>query len=206
MDDQEEDIRLLIARVVKGLDAADAQRQLFESFERQVEYLSKRILGSRFSDLGDDAVIMTFTRAFRRLDTFKGESRFGSWLLRICRNCCLDLLRKQNAGPVEVIRLFFGSKDTMELSSTIPQRWDIDHETLDPFEATARMEQIEFVRQSMKTLKPHEYQLAVLVMKGFSNREIALRLDKTVPAVERLKLRTLEKLESKLRKVERSLP
>ena len=37
-----------------------------------------------------------FLRAYRSLDTFRGESGFSTWLYRITVNLCVDLARKNN--------------------------------------------------------------------------------------------------------------
>ena len=199
-------VKRLIGRALDGEDPACAHRELFELFEPRIEALARRILGSWFSNLGDDAIITTFTRAFRRLETFKGESRFESWLMRICRNCCLDLLRTPAMEPADPVRLFFNTHADNEYEPSGNPSWEMDSHAPNPFESAVQREQVELIQTALKTLKPHEYQVAVLVMKGFGNREISIQLDKTVPAIERLKLRTLEQLESYLRKVERISP
>ena len=48
---------------------------------------------TRDRSLADDATQETFLRAFRFLGSFRGDSRFGSWLFRIARNCSMDQLR-----------------------------------------------------------------------------------------------------------------
>ena len=41
--------------------------------------------------LAEDAVQETFLRAWRYLDSFRGEGSFEGWLIRICRRCVIDL-------------------------------------------------------------------------------------------------------------------
>lgn len=41
----------------------------------------------------EDAAQETFLRAYRRLGAYRGDAPLRSWLLRICRNHCLDRLR-----------------------------------------------------------------------------------------------------------------
>jgi RNA polymerase sigma-70 factor (ECF subfamily) len=41
----------------------------------------------------DDAVQETFLRAWKYLDSFRGHGSFEGWLIRICRNCIIDLVR-----------------------------------------------------------------------------------------------------------------
>jgi RNA polymerase sigma-70 factor, ECF subfamily len=42
----------------------------------------------------EDVTQETFLRAFRFLRSFRGDAKFGSWLLRITRNCSMDALRR----------------------------------------------------------------------------------------------------------------
>jgi len=51
------------------------------------------------SDAADDVVQETFIRAYTRLDTFRGDSRFGTWLFTIGSNCIrMHLRRRQRKG------------------------------------------------------------------------------------------------------------
>ena len=40
-------------------------------------------------------------RAFRRLCTYRGDSRFSTWLYVLTRNHCLNALKKRHTEPVE---------------------------------------------------------------------------------------------------------
>jgi RNA polymerase sigma-70 factor (ECF subfamily) len=40
-------------------------------------------------------------RAFKRLSTYRGNSRFSTWLFVITRNHCLNALKKRQTEPVE---------------------------------------------------------------------------------------------------------
>jgi RNA polymerase sigma-70 factor (ECF subfamily) len=43
--------------------------------------------------LAEDVTQEAFLRAFRFLRTFRGDSKFTSWLFRIARNCAMDAIR-----------------------------------------------------------------------------------------------------------------
>ncbi len=47
--------------------------------------------------LAEDVTQDAFLRAFRFLRSYRGDSRFSSWLLRICRNCAMDSMRRQRS-------------------------------------------------------------------------------------------------------------
>jgi RNA polymerase sigma-70 factor (ECF subfamily) len=45
--------------------------------------------------LADDVTQEAFLRAFRILRSFRGDSKFTSWLFRIARNCAMDAIRRR---------------------------------------------------------------------------------------------------------------
>lgn len=57
---------------------------------------------TRDRGLAEDVTQEAFLRAFRFLGSFRGDSRFSSWLLRIVRNCGMDALRKRRRGLEEI--------------------------------------------------------------------------------------------------------
>ncbi len=46
----------------------------------------------------EDITIQSFSRAFDKIDTFKEEFNFKTWLIQISKNIHIDLLRKKNAS------------------------------------------------------------------------------------------------------------
>jgi RNA polymerase sigma-70 factor, ECF subfamily len=48
--------------------------------------------------LAEDVTQEAFLRAFRFLRTFRGDSKFTSWLFRIARNCAMDALRSRKSA------------------------------------------------------------------------------------------------------------
>lgn len=66
---------------------------LVRHYEPQVYRTCLRILGNP-SD-AEDATQEIFIRVLRSLDTFEGKSSFRTWLFRVVRNECVDLLRKR---------------------------------------------------------------------------------------------------------------
>lgn len=49
----------------------------------------------RDEEAASDATQEAFVKAYRYLPAFRGEARFSTWLFSICRNCCLDELRRR---------------------------------------------------------------------------------------------------------------
>jgi RNA polymerase sigma-70 factor (ECF subfamily) len=65
----------------------------------------------RSDEESQDAVQMAYLNAFRRLDTFRGESSFKTWITRVVVNTCLMQLRvsRRRANWVQLENLEIGS-------------------------------------------------------------------------------------------------
>jgi RNA polymerase sigma-70 factor (ECF subfamily) len=50
---------------------------------------------TRDRQLAEDVTQESFLRAYRFLRTFRGDSKFTSWLFRIARNCAMDAIRRR---------------------------------------------------------------------------------------------------------------
>lgn len=85
--------KILLQRARKGEMAAF--EALVSAYERRVYSLALRSTGSEAD--AADVTQEVFLRAYRSLDTFRGESGFSTWLYRITTNLCVDLARKNNA-------------------------------------------------------------------------------------------------------------
>jgi RNA polymerase sigma-70 factor, ECF subfamily len=70
----------------------DAFGQLVRAYQADVWRLSLHLLRDR--SLADDVTQECFVRAFRFMSTYKGRSKFTTWLLSIARNCAVDEIRR----------------------------------------------------------------------------------------------------------------
>lgn len=71
---------------------ADAFGVLFERYKDRMWAVALRT--TRDPELAADAVQEGFIAAFRRIDSFRGDSMFSTWLHRIVVNSALDRLRR----------------------------------------------------------------------------------------------------------------
>ena len=81
------------AELIAGARAGDpaAERGLYEAHVDRVYRLAYRFAGD--ADLARDFTQDTFIRAFERLDDFRGESQFATWLHAIAVSVALNGLR-----------------------------------------------------------------------------------------------------------------
>ncbi len=125
--------------------------------------LAFRFLRSR--EAAEDVTQEAFLRAWRAIDTFRGE-RFRSWLLRIVANAARDELRRGKRRPQR---------------SLDEARDDPDRASIDPVEPglgpQARAEQAELRQVLERALGelPEEWRMAVLLsdVHGLAYEEIA---------------------------------
>jgi RNA polymerase sigma-70 factor (ECF subfamily) len=89
--DAEDD--LLAVRLALGGDLG-AFESLVTKYEKMVFSISYRMLLDR--EAAQDVAQETFLKAFRALPSFKGGSKFATWIYRIAANACIDLLRKRS--------------------------------------------------------------------------------------------------------------
>ena len=73
--------------------------QLYRRHERRAYNLAVRTLGDPWE--AADVTQEAFIKAFRNLDSFKGEARFSTWLHRIVVNAAYDHLRRHRAEPMD---------------------------------------------------------------------------------------------------------
>jgi RNA polymerase sigma-70 factor (ECF subfamily) len=74
-----------------------AFEQLVDRYEDKIFRLAYRFV--RNETEAKEIVQDTFLSIWRKLDTFKGDSQFGSWLYRVAANAALMRLRAQRRHP-----------------------------------------------------------------------------------------------------------
>ena len=69
-----------------------------------------------------DVLQETFLQVFRHLDTFRGESRVGTWIYRIATNVCLMRRRSQARRPTESLEAFLPRFDARGTHVDTPEQ------------------------------------------------------------------------------------
>jgi RNA polymerase sigma-70 factor (ECF subfamily) len=170
--------------VMKARDGDEyAYQQLVETHVRRVYSLALKYTG-RHQD-ADDVAQDAFIRAYKSLDSFKGDSAFGTWVYRIAVNCCLTLKRKQSK---------WGESLDEEFASHIEDKSALDNERI-----TQSRQTKELVSEAMQKLSPQ--QRAIFVMKYLQQktiREIASVLDCAEGTVKQQLFRAVRKMRNQL--------
>lgn len=77
-----------------------AQFQLYKLYYKAMYSVSLRILNDEME--AEDVMQEAFLKAFKKIDTYKGEVSFGAWLKKIVVNRSLDELKKRKVQFEEV--------------------------------------------------------------------------------------------------------
>lgn len=85
-------------RARAGSQDADALwDELFQRYHSRVALWCLRLTGDR--EAAADLAQEVFLKAFRHLDSFRGESKFSTWLYSIARNHCFNEIKARSARP-----------------------------------------------------------------------------------------------------------
>ena len=167
--------------LVAGLKAREegSVERLVATFGNKVYRLAMRI--TRNPDEAEEVTQDALWTAARKIDSFRGESAFGSWLYRITANTAYQKLRRRREREVE------GDWDAL-----LPQ-FDDDGRHLEPVEdwsesageLVVQNELREKLQEAVNALPP-DYRTAFVFhdVEGLSNPEIAEMLGISLPAVK----------------------
>lgn len=164
----------LVQRALEGKTAAF--ECLVVRHRGRVERVAQRMLRDPVE--AQDVVQETFLNAYRRLEFFRGDAAFGSWIHRIASNCSLMRLRSRRRRPEVSLQPAAGTgSDAWEIPVTDPT----------PL-SDARVEARELgtmIARAVAGLSPHYREVFELAdMEHLSMREIADELDLSVPNVK----------------------
>ena len=102
----------VVARCLSG--ESDAFEQIVARYQRGLFNVALRMLGN-YED-AKDATQTAFIRAYEHLDTFDRDQRFFSWIYRILKNECLNVLRaRRPSEPVSLGLPAEADRDSVEV-------------------------------------------------------------------------------------------
>ena len=156
-----------------------AFEQLLDRYEDKIFRLAYRFV--RNESEAKEILQDTFLTIWRKLDTFKGDSQFSSWLYRVAANTALMRLRSQRRHPeVSTEDLPIGYLDNY---GQLPPA--IDNWAKRPDEELASDELRRHIQASVDAL-PEIYRTVFLIrdVEGLSTEETADVLQISVPTVK----------------------
>src|SRR5262249_21378808 len=78
-----------------------AFEQLYLKYRDRVYAIAFRVTGSSVDAM--DVVQESFSLLFRKLDSFRSDSLFSTWLFRIVVNCSIDHRRRERSKAMELV-------------------------------------------------------------------------------------------------------
>jgi len=110
----------LAARAAAGDDRAF--EEIVARYERRVFRLACRLTSETDAP---DVLQNTFLQVYRNLPSFRGESRFATWLYRIAANAALMLRRARTRKPAESLDAFMPRFDEHGMHADLPAQLQV---------------------------------------------------------------------------------
>jgi RNA polymerase sigma-70 factor (ECF subfamily) len=178
----------LVARAKAG--DLSAFTELVRHYDRRIFRMAKQI--TQNDEDAEDVLQETFLKAYSRLDSFQGESKFYTWLVRIAVNEALMKLRKRRSDrTVPLDEPIDTGEDEVVREIAV---WDEN-----PEETYSREELAKILDQAIQSLKPAYRTVFVLRdIEELSIEETAKILNLSISAVKSRLLRARLQLREKL--------
>jgi len=119
--------------------------------------LSLRLSGNTGD--AEDILQETFLQVFRKLSSFRGESKFGTWLFRVATNAALMYRRKANSRATEPLDRYVPEFR----SDGRHKRIDVDYSAAARIEATVHRRQLSRMLFDALRRLPDSYRTAVVL-------------------------------------------
>lgn len=132
-----------------------AQQELYKRYVRAMLNTSFRILNNR--EDAEDAVQEAFVKAFRKLESYRGEASFGAWLKRIVINQSINLLKKRKQESIP-----WDEKTQLE--------WERSNDSFEmemPYSADDAYEALHQLSDGYRTV------FSLYLLEGYDHKEIA---------------------------------
>lgn len=167
-----------VAALVQGARSGDAAAM--DALLRAVHATVRRwaLVATGSADGADEVTQETLIRVFRHLRTFRGGSRFTTWLYRIVGRAAHDWRRRRGRMP----------RPVPDAAERLDRQAEVAPRGSDPGEALDRRRTLELVARFLGELPPRQREVFDLVeLQGLSGPEVAERLG-VAPATVRVLL------------------
>jgi len=178
----------LVERARSG-DAA-AFSELVNRYERKIFRLAKHI--TQNDEDAEDVLQETFLKAYSHLDSFQGQSKFYTWIVRIAVNEALMKLRKRR--PERTVSL---DEDVKTEEDSLPR--EVADWSPNPEQQYSQAELKDILTRTIQGL-PQGFRTVFVLrdVEGLSTEETAEALDLSIPAVKSRLLRARLQLRDRL--------
>ena len=167
-------------------------RELYDAYKDRVYNVCYRITGNANDAL--DAAQDTFGILFRKVEGFRFQSKFSSWVYRIAVNASIDLKRKAANRRLPSL-----DQMTQVRGEESPSLEPVDERAVSPVESAATEELELEVQAAITRLSPKMRGITVLrYMQGLSYEEISLSLGISLGTVKSRLARAHQALDREL--------
>lgn len=181
----------LVALAQNGDDGAFPE--LVKRYSRRIFRVARNI--TNHDEDSEDVLQETFMKAYKHLDTFQGNSKFYTWLVRIAMNEALMKLRKRRTGKlVSLDEELSTGDDTIVREIAV---WEGN-----PEDTYSQEELRELLDKTISSL-PEGFRTVFVLrdVEELSTEETAETLGLSIPAVKSRLLRARLQLREKLTRV-----
>jgi len=189
-------------RIIKGLKKQDEQSvvDLIDKYQGRIYNLAISILRNEAD--AEEITQDVFMTVYQKIDSFKGDSAFFSWIYRICVNACLMRLRNRKRTDAVSIEEFMPvfTEEGRHASEIGDWSREVERRVLN-------RELGDVLRTFIAELS-EKYRVVLVLsdVEGLSNEETANILGLTIPAVKsrlhRARLYLRERLDKYLKEGE----
>ncbi len=163
-----------LVKLIKEEKSQEAFQEIINRYAGKIYNLSFRI--TRSKEDAEEALQDTFIAVFSKIDSFKEESTFSSWLYRVTSNAAFMVIRKRKKS--EAVSLTEGEDFTTSQVILKSSYEDVNY-------ISTRHELQEKLELAMLKL-PQDYR-EIFIMRDvdrYSNKKISKLLNLSIPAVK----------------------
>jgi RNA polymerase sigma-70 factor (ECF subfamily) len=168
-DELESDV-YLVERALDG-DIAGFEKLVTRYQNKIMGYVGRMTNGDR--EEAEDITQEAFIKAYRNLDSFRGQASFSTWLYKIATNLCIDRARTKKRRPQQAYSLDepFDKEDESGGREIADSRFE-------PSKGVERDELRSLVRETVAEMPEKQRQVLIMCdLQGMSYEEISANLD-----------------------------